>query len=110
MSPSDRCALFLTVQSDFDYARSARSRTPLEFFLSELCEPLEGTLMPEKKFKVSLKPIGVAILQAEKQLKSIKQKVGREHQRKLTLHIKALNRALGDVKALCKKFTSTYPS
>ena len=66
--------------------------------------------MPEKKFKISLKPIGVAILQAEKQLKSIKQKVGREHQRKLTLHIKALNRALGDVKALCRKFTSTYPS
>ena len=61
--------------------------------------------MLEEKFRVSLKPVGVAILQAEKQLKRIKQKVGKEHQRKLTLHIKALNRALGNAKALCKKFT-----
>ena len=100
----------MTVKFDFDYARSARSRTPWEFFLSELGEPLEGTQMTEKTFKVSLKPIGVAILQAEKQLKSIKKKVSKEHQRKLTLHIKALTQALGDVKALCRKFTSTYPS
>ena len=67
-------------------------------------------MMPEKKFKVSLKPIGKEILKAEEELKNIKQKAGKEHQRKLTLHIKALNRALGDVKALCKKFTATYPS
>ena len=66
--------------------------------------------MPEKKFKVSLKAIGKEILKAEKDLKSIKQKVGKAHQRKLTLHIKALNRALGDVKALCKKFTAIYPT
>jgi len=65
--------------------------------------------MAEKKYKVSLKPIGVEILKVQKQLKSIKEKVGRRHQRKLILHIKALNQTLGDVKALCRKFTSIYP-
>jgi hypothetical protein len=45
--------------------------------------------MEDRKFKVSLKPIGVAIGNAERELKNIQQKIDKKRRHKITLHIRA---------------------